>query len=261
MRVSLIITTYNRPDSLMLTMRSVENQVILPDEVIIADDGSSSETLQLIKGFQNSSNLTIIHSWQTDKGFRAAKSRNKAISKSSSDYIILIDGDVILHNEFIRDHINNSESGFFIQGSRVLLTEGKTKQVLNKEKVNISFISDGLQNRKSALHSNVLSKLFSNKNNYLRGIKTCNMSFYKQDCININGFNNEFNGWGREDSEFVVRLLNSGVNRKNVRFNAIQFHLWHNENTRESLDKNDAILKTTIDGKAKWCDNGLNKCI
>ena len=261
MRVSLIITTYNRPDSLLLTMRSVENQVTLPDEVIIADDGSSSETLELINDFQKSSDLTIKHSWQTDKGFRVAKSRNKAISKSSGNYIILIDGDMILHTEFIRDHINNAEPGFFIQGSRVLLTEGKTEQALNQKKINTSFISDGLQNQKNALHSNILSKLFSNKKNYLRGIKTCNMSFYKQDCININGFNNEFIGWGREDSEFIVRLLNSGVNRKNVRLNAIQFHLWHNENTRESIDKNDAILKTTIDSKAKWCDNGLNKCI
>ena len=85
------------------------------------------------------------------------------------------------------------------------------------------------------------------------------MAFYKQDCININGFNNEFEGWGREDSEFIMRLMNSGINRKNVRFNAIQFHLWHNENIRDSLEKNEAKLQNTINNQIKWCDSGLKK--
>ena len=97
MRVSLIITTYNRPESLILVLNSIENQTIVPQEVIIADDGSTVETKEIIVKFQKDSDLNIIHSWQEDNGFRAAKSRNKAIAKSSGDYIIFIDGDIILH--------------------------------------------------------------------------------------------------------------------------------------------------------------------
>ena len=85
------------------------------------------------------------------------------------------------------------------------------------------------------------------------------MSFYKKDCININGFNNDFEAWGREDTEFAVRLLNSGVLRKNIRFNAIQFHLWHLENNKISLAKNDLLLKSTISSNSKWCNNGIDK--
>ena len=85
------------------------------------------------------------------------------------------------------------------------------------------------------------------------------MSFYKEDCLNINGFNNDFEGWGREDSEFAVRLLNNGINRKNVRFNMIQFHLWHKENARDSLGQNAEILSSTIDNHSIWCDNGINR--
>ena len=228
MRVSLIITTYNRVDALSLVVCSVESQTVLPKEVIIADDGSGDDTKITIHTFQTTSNLNILHSWQEDKGFRAAKSRNKAIAKSNSDYIILIDGDMILHPEFIQDHINNAELGYFIQGSRVLLTENATSNALKDINIQFLFFSQGIQNRKNAIHSNFLSKLFSKKKNYLRGIKTCNMSFFKKDCTNINGFNNDFEGWGKEDSEFIVRLLNSGINRKNLRFNALQFHLWHN---------------------------------
>ena len=85
------------------------------------------------------------------------------------------------------------------------------------------------------------------------------MSFFKQDCININGFNNDFEGWGREDTEFAVRLFNNGVFRKNLRFSAIQFHLWHIEHSRKSLAKNDLLLKSTISSNSKWCNNGIDK--
>jgi len=259
MLVSLIITTYNRPDALLLVLKSVERQTTIPLNIIIADDGSNNETKEIIKNFQTSTQLNVIHSWQKNKGFRAAKSRNKAIVQSDADYLILIDGDMVLHPEFVQDHINNSEKGYFIQGARALLTKEATQVALSVSRVNFSFFSFGIQNRKNLIHSNFLSKIFLKKKSSLRGIKTCNMSFFKKDCININGFNNDFEGWGREDSEFAVRLLNSGIIRKSLHFNIIQFHLWHFENIRASLKKNDLILKSAIKSNSNWCHNGIDK--
>jgi glycosyltransferase involved in cell wall biosynthesis len=261
MLVSLIITTYNRPDALLLVLHSIGLQTKLPDEIIIADDGSQESTNRAINNFQKTSNLNIVHSWHEDYGFRAAESRNKAIANSIGDYVVLIDGDMILHPNFVQDHINNLQIGYFIQGSRALLTKRSTKEALKKMKVNFSFFSKGIKNRKNALHSNFLSTFFSNKNMLLRGIKTCNMGFFKQDCFDINGFNNDFIGWGREDSEFAMRLLNNGIKRKNLRFNALQFHLWHYEANRDCLNKNDLILKAAIDTKLTWCIHGIDKYI
>ena len=258
MKITLVITTYNSPDSLFLVIKSIRNLTIFPDEIIVADDGSNNETRELISTINHEFEMNIIHSWQQDNGFRAARSRNNAIFKSSGDYIILIDGDVILHPNFVKDHIDNAEEGFFIQGSRAFLTENETKKALSRKIVNFSFFYPGLKNRKNAIYSKFLSSIFSTKKNHLDGVKTCNMSFYKKDCINVNGFNNDFDGWGREDSEFVVRLINSGINRKNVRFNAIQFHLWHNENSRMLLSQNDAILEDAILKRTKWCENGIS---
>jgi glycosyltransferase involved in cell wall biosynthesis len=257
-KLTLIVTTYNWPESLLLVMESIKNQTIWPDELIIADDGSGEKTKDLINDFKKKSGLNIFHSWQDDNGFRAAKSRNKAIFKSSGDYIVLIDGDTILHTDFIKDHIANAELGFFIQGTRALLSEKQTKKILTGKKINFSFFTSELKNRKNSIHSKLLSLIFSNKKNHLQGIKSCNMAFYKSDCLNINGFNNKFEGWGREDSEFIARLINYGVRRKNVRFNAIQFHLWHNENPRILLEKNDLILNDTINNQIRWCENGIN---
>ena len=261
MRVSLIITTYNWPESLFLVLKSVENQKIVPEEIIIADDGSTVETKEMIGKFRRESELNIIHSWHEDIGFRAAKARNKAIAKSSGDYIVLIDGDIILHPKFIQDHVKNAKFGYFIQGSRVLLTQDITEQLIISQKISFSFFSRGIQSRKNAIHSNFLSKIFSTNRNSLRGTRCCNIAFFRQDCINVNGFNNEFEGWGREDSEFVVRLLNTGLNRKNVRFNAVQYHLWHKDTDRSHLDSNDQIMQNSIENKLKVCKKGINKYI
>ena len=259
MSISLIVTTYNRPEALILVLKSIECQMLPPSEVIIADDGSDEQTKDLISEFNSQSNLEIIHSFQEDLGFRAAEARNKAISISKSDYIILVDGDMVLHPEFVADHLKNAKFGFFIQGSRSLLTEKKTKDVIIRHQLVFNFLSSGLNNRFNSIHSNFLSKFFSIKENYLKGIKTCNMSFFKKDFISVNGFNNEFKGWGREDSEFVVRLLNKGINRKTLKFSAIQYHLWHDEVDRKALVVNDKLLQKAVAENLDWCDQGIDK--
>ena len=165
---------------------------------------------------------------------------------------------MILHNNFIHDHFKNAQVGYFVQGSRVLLSENRTIEVIDGHKFIYHFFGKGLKNRKNAIHSNFLSLIFTINKNFLRGIKTCNVAFFKKDCISINGFNNEFEGWGKEDSEFFMRLMNKGINRRSLRFNAIQFHLWHNEVSRESLKKNEDLLRKTIDEKLEWCENGIN---
>jgi len=259
MKVSLVITTYNRPNALHEVLKSVDKQTSTPYEVIIADDGSTDTTKDLIATYKKESKLNIIHSWQEDMGFRAARSRNKAINRSSGEYIILIDGDMILDENFVYDHIKNLRKGFFIQGTRTLLSQNLTQEILNGSKVDINFFQKNLLNRKNSIRSLFLSKIFSGNKNSLLGIKTCNMSFFLNDFYKVNGFNNDIEGWGREDSEFCMRLMNAGIRRKNLRFSAIQYHLWHGLENRKSLKKNNLILKNTIDQKLTWCKSGANE--
>ena len=259
MRISLIVTTYNRPDALFLVLKSIKNQRVKPYEVIIADDGSNIKTKEVIDDFSSIFELNLIHSFQEDNGFRVAESRNRAISLSSGEYIILIDGDMLLHSEFIHDHAKNAQIGFYIQGSRVLLSNIKTEEVLKNKRIHFNFFETGFKNRFNSIHSRLFSKIFTTHSIELKGVRTCNMSFFKKDCININGFNMDFKGWGREDSEFVVRLFNSGIIRKTIKFSAIQHHLWHKESDRKLITENDHILKKAIDCNHAWCENGINK--
>jgi len=255
MTCSLVITTYNWHNALQLTLQSIAEQSIVPDEIIVADDGSTLETKDMIDNFKlTNSKLNIIHSWQEDKGFRAAKSRNRAIAISKSEYIILTDGDTILNKYFVEDHIKCAKKGYFIQGQRVLLNKHYTQLTLK----NGYFNKKPLLN-KNAIRSSILSKILSQITTNLKSIKTCNMSFFKKDCIDVNGFNEDFIGWGREDSEFVVRLYNIGIKRINLRFKAILFHLYHQENSRKMLEKNNEILKNSIRLSLKRCNNGIQK--
>lgn len=259
LRVSLIITTYNWKEALDRVLHSVLMQNVLPDEIIIADDGSTDDTRKLIEEYQKISTVPIIHSWQEDKGFRAAMSRNKAIAKTSNEYIVIIDGDIILHPYFIKDHKKHASKNQFTIGPRVLLSENASDLIFDQKISPVSFFTKGISNRKNTLHSDILSQWFSSHTTSLKGIRSCNMGFWKNDVIKVNGFNEDFTGWGREDSEYAARLLNAGLIRKNIKFNAIGYHLYHPENTRKNLDKNNEILEKTIAANLTRCNNGIDK--
>lgn len=254
-KISLIITTYNRVTALALVLRSVLQQIERPDEIIIADDGSMPETQQLCQSYEK--NLPLIHCWQEDKGFRAAAIRNKAIAIARHPYLVLIDGDMILHPAFIQDHKSIARSRAFIQGKRVLLSEQLTQRALQNQQINFNFFSMGLSNRLNAIHCPILTKLIIGAQNPRRGIRSCNMAFWREDVLNINGFNEEFSGWGREDSEFAARMQQSGIKRINFKFGAIAYHLYHPEQSRDFLDKNDTLLEQTRREKRTWCEKGI----
>lgn len=260
MTTTLLITTYNWPEALNCTLESIKNLNLMPDEIVIADDGSTKETEVLIKEWQKKIKTPIIHSWQEDIGFRAAASRNKAIAKSSGDYIIMIDGDLILHPNFIKDHINNSQINQFTIGTRVLLNKAYSAEILLKKSVDFQVKSKNiLANSKNKINNSLLSRLISYKTNSYKQVRSCNMACFKSDLIKVNGFNEDFIGWGREDTELVVRLLNANIARKNIKFNANVLHIFHPENSKKMLQKNDLILEKVIKEKLKKCENGLNK--
>jgi glycosyltransferase involved in cell wall biosynthesis len=259
LKVSLIVTTYNWKEALEVSLLSTFTQTNPPYEIIVADDGSKQDTEKLIKRVADDSPVPIIHSWQKDRGFRLARSRNRAISRASGDYIVLIDGDIILEKHFIEDHLRFARPGYFIQGTRVLLSDRLSAKVLEKKEMTSTFCTTGVENKKNCFRSNLLARLFSFKSSSLTGIKTCNFAFFRKDAVAVNGFNEDFIGWGREDSEFTVRLLNSGIRRQNMKFSGLAYHLYHPMNDRTRLDTNDRILHDTIARKLVWCEKGIEQ--
>lgn len=260
MTISLIISTYNFPQALDLCLQSVLRQSVLPDEILIADDGSGEETRKIVQEFQKKSPVPVIHIWHEDKGFRLTVIRNKAIVKARMEYIIQIDGDIILNRHFIKDHKRFARKKTFVSGSRLNIQEELSRKLLAEQSIKVSILNKGIHNRINGVRCTLLTWLLQNYHQtdllYVRG---CNMGFWKTDLLSVNGYDEDMIGWGREDSEIACRLINAGIRKRIIKNAGVVFHLYHAGNSRSQFNLNNQILQKTIDEKRTWCLKGASQ--
>jgi len=229
----------------------------MPDEIIVADDGSGPATRAVAERWR-AAGLAVQHVWQEDAGFRLARSRNRALAASSADYIVLVDGDMILHPRFVADHVRCARPDYFIQGARPQLSAATTAQLLQDgAPTAIGPLTPGLQRRAYAIRSPLLSRVFSRTKDTLGGVQGCNQSFWRSHAIRVNGYDERFTAWGPEDREFVARLLHLGVRRRYVRHMALAFHLHHTSRAPSAPNPFDRLLQETLARRATWTEHGL----
>lgn len=260
-KTSLIVATYNWPKALRLCLASIATQSVLPDEVIIADDGSAGETEQLIERMRPLMPVPIIHVWQEDKGFRLTMIRNKAIAQASYEYIIQIDGDLILHRHFVRDHLEVCETGCFVTGSRTMINQSLSDRLLHSGKKLVSPLQPGVGNKLNAFRIKPFRDLLASRyhNDNMDKLRGCNMAFWKKDLIAVNGYNEAFEGWGKEDNEIAYRLSNANISKRALKFGGVAYHLHHKEQCRGLCEKNKGLLMQTIESRLTTCNVGLNQ--
>lgn len=256
--VSLIVTTYNWPAALDLTLASVAGQSHMPAEVIIADDGSGPETAQVVAARAQRLDCDVHHVWQEDRGYRLARSRNRAIAAARGDYIVLVDGDMILHPRFIEDHLSCALPDCFIQGARPRLSQAITEQLLRTGGPRPGVFTSDIEHRAYALRNVLLSRWASRVKETLNGIQGCNQSFWRKHVAAVNGYDERFTAWGPEDREFAARLLHTGLKRNYVRHRAIAFHLHHRSRAPQGYNPFDRLLAETLLTRAVWCKHGLD---
>jgi len=259
LKVSLIITTYNWPEALELVLKSLKKQTRMPDEIIIADDGSAAPTRKIVEDFKKNENLPIKHLWHEDDGFRRTVILNKALAQAIGDYIIQLDGDCIMHPKFVEDHSNNASKNVYLFGSRVNIKQEALPIIFQQKKVLFEYGNSFLKNKTRNLHIPFFQKLYKPSTKLSKKLRGCNLSYWKKDIAAINGYNEDMTGWGREDSEMAVRLLNNGVKGKRLRYGGIIYHIWHLVKEKSRLNINESIQQEAIDKKLVWCKNGLDK--
>lgn len=264
-RITLCISTYNWPGALHLTLQSVLKQTVLPFEMLIADDGSKEETRMVVERFAVTSPVPVRHIWQPDDGFRLAQIRNRAFAAATGDYIVQVDGDLLLHPEFIADHSRMAEHGTFVCGSRALIDQAHSKELIDSGTLQYpSFFSKHLSKKHNAVHSPLLCRF-----NYLmqRGFEQykyvlgCNMAFWRDDLLKINGYNEDFVGWGKEDNDVTVRMMNAGVQLRFLKFGGIVYHLWHGYGALNSVPINQEIFRKTLTNKLTYIEHGMRQYI
>jgi len=250
MKTAVIVTTYNRADALALVVEGFLAQSTLDFSLLVADDGSTGETRRVVEGYAARAPFALEHVWHEDRGFRAAAIRNRAVAATDADYVVFTDGDCIPSRGFVAAHRRLAERGWFLAGNRMLLARDFTARVLAERLpvhawTNAQWLAAWLRrdiNRLlplAALGDGAFRKLRPAR---WRGVKTCNLSVWREDLERVNGLDESYAGWGLEDSDLVIRLQHAGVKHKSARFAAPLFHLWHAENDRSRLAENEQRL-------------------
>lgn len=269
--VSLVITTYNRSDALLAVLSALTRQSDRHFEVIVADDGSSEEHRRRIVESAAAKALKAVHVWHPDAGFTASKVRNRGVAAARGNFIIFLDGDCVPENDFIARHRSLASPGCFTNGSRVLLSPALTQRVIDGD-ATVDGRGPGfwLARRCKGEASKLTGLLrlpdgaFRIRQKFSwRGIRSCNMAVWKHDFESVDGFDETFVGWGHEDADFVLRLHNLGLARKNGFCATEVFHLWHREASRTQESANACtvaqrattnIVRSTL-GYARLRDN------
>ncbi|HBI00963.1 MAG TPA: glycosyltransferase family 2 protein [Flavobacterium sp.] len=269
MKVSIIITTYNAEEWLRKVLIGFSVQSVDDFEIVIADDGSTQKTKEVVDSFLSKFKHPIVHVWHEDDGFQKSKILNQAILKSSSDYLLFTDGDCIPRNDFIATHLLHKEEGYFLSGGYFKLPMSISNAISEIDIVSQNcFDSSWL--RKQGLKFNFkLTKLTKNKwfaafMNWLTPTKRSwnghNSSGFKKDILAVNGFNEDMK-YGGLDRELGERMFNNGMLSKQIRYSAICLHLDHKRSyaTKESISRNQAIRKFNKKNKITWIPKGIKK--
>jgi len=265
--VSLLVLTYNWPEALARVLASVAAQSRLPDEVIVADDGSGPATRAVIERLARDFPVPLRHVWQEDLGFRASRCRNLGIAASRSEYIVLIDGDMVLHPDFIADHLALAGRGHFLQGGRFRMSEQATGRLLAGGRPTFApwadadfQVFDGIK-RLYAFRSLALARWKSGARSGGR-VMSCNMSCWREDLLRVNGFDEQMEGYGAEDRELAARLGNAGVRRRALKWAALAAHLEHRSRAQEEVDDpnlpNNQVYLRTVREHITRCEQGID---
>lgn len=263
--IGVIVPTYERPEALRAVLRALEAQTYRRFEVVVADDGSGPATRELVERFQGTSDLPLHHVWQEDSGFRAGAIRNRAIAATSGEYLVMLDGDCVVRPSFLKRHARLAERGFFVRGKRIRLSRALTEEVLN-ESLPIHdwgilrwyrlYRDDEIDQFEPVL-SLPLGPFRKTSPPIWTRVESCNLGVWRDEVIEINGFNEEYVGWGFEDCDLVMRLIRAGARRKEGRYSVPVFHLWHELST--DPDRNEALFNEHLNSKVTRIECGVDQ--
>ena len=267
MRVSVIISTYNTPEWLQKVLWAYCVQDYKNFEIVIADDGSSEETRQLIEHFQTHTTLTIKHVWHEDRGYRRQTILNKAIKESTTDYLILTDGDCIPRKDFVRTHVSLARKGMFLSGGYCKLTMEMSKAIsletiMSQQAFKTSWLSGfgrlGFSQTRKLSLKGIFASLMDLFTTAKATFNNCNSSAWKSDILAVNGYDERML-YGGSDREIGERLMNLGIYGRQIRHRAIVVHLEHERayKTKESIDRNLNIRNKTKIQKVRWTSHGI----
>jgi glycosyltransferase involved in cell wall biosynthesis len=257
--VALVVTTFERPRALALVLDSALAQSRLPDRLVVADDGSGPDTRSLVAAAARRAPFPVLHAWQAHEGWGVCRARNAAVALTREDYVLTVDGDMLLDRDFLADHLRHARRRQWVQGCRLPLSPRATACLLDAgaPAAHPQRADTDWRHWPQSLRAPRLSRPLGYLANAWIAVKGCNQGFWRDDLVRVNGWDESLRGWGPEDKELGARLVNAGVARRSLPFGALAWHLHHPPAARSQVAHGQALLdRTRREGRTR-CEQGL----
>ena len=275
MNCTIIISVYKDTDSLDLILESLSEQTILPDEVIISEDGNSTKMAEyLLIAKMKYEKLDILHLFQEDISWRKNVALNRAVLSSKHEYLIFIDGDCIPYDNFIEWHLKLAEKNSVLCGRRSEPGENISNKIRNRVilvknyRKNYLKLFSEYKKDKDAKHydagifinpNSFFGRILKRKRDKKSHIVGCNFSCFKSDLEKINGFDEDFNmPTTGEDTDIERRMRLCNIEMKSCRNAAIIVHLYHKKVFNDEISRKSLELMHSKDNY-HVCKNGIKK--
>ena len=264
MKVSVIISVFNRVDVLAKCLISLSNQSCLPDEVIITDDGSSENTQEILK---KELPFDVYYCCQKDIGFRLARCKNNGVISSSGDILVFLDQDIITTKDYIRTIRDNIKKSDFLVSLPIRLSEMQSEKISFQHLTNCKYddliYTDQIKKVKKQYFKEKLYRSLYKLRLRKTALKLRGGAFavYRKDLLEVNGFDENYTGWGNEDDDLGQRLSFSGITGKNPFLNDYSLHLYHPTNNPAGIRVNQEYyrsIKQRIKDNLGFCEYGIN---
>lgn len=265
MKVSVLLATYEMPLHLEMVLTALSNQNFSEFEILLCDDGSGPETARVVRMFRD--RLKITHLWQENRGFRKCRLLNEGIRRAVAPLCVFLDGDCVPHRSFIADHWLSREPGTYGAGRRVEISKkiSRSLTVLDIEegifnRPSFRLLKDHLWGETENWNRTIRWGLNPLIRKYLKldqvtDLKGCNFSAFRDDLLLINGFDEAYEGYGREDTDLEIRMNHLGLKIRSLKGIALQFHIWHERRGFTSV--NETLLEEAKSTRRVWCERGI----
>ncbi|MDZ7340812.1 MAG: glycosyltransferase [candidate division KSB1 bacterium] len=233
MKLSVIIAVYNRSYLLAKSLVSLKHQSLAPGELILSDDGSDEDIIAAIDPLVRSLPYPVKFVSQKHQGFRLAKCRNNGSKQASGDYLIFIDQDIVLNRSFLEICLKYRRERQFCVALPVRLTADQSRLLTpeaiergqwqgivteaQRRKIKRQYYKDNFYRFLRALH-------LRRSGPKLRGGA---VAINREDFVAINGYDENYQGWGNEDDDLGRRLYAAGLRGKNPFCDEFPLHLYH----------------------------------
>jgi len=269
MRVSVILSTYNAPEWLEKVVWGYAVQSHRNFELLLADDGSTQETVLLVHRLRAQTGLNIHHLWHEDRGFRKCTILNKAIEAAGGDYLIFSDGDCIPREDFVARHVELARPRCLLSGGYVRLPMAVSKRITVEDVFEGRatdpgwLFAHGLRDPKWRFRlasGRIVPRILDTLTTTRATLNGCNASTWKSDVVRVNGFDERM-GYGGLDRELGERLMNAGVRPIQIRYRAVCVHLDHARGyvSEDAWRANHELRRQTRRNKAVWTPCGIRK--